>query len=207
MAPELESHSLQNDVQTDPVNWAKDCYITTRDLTSYEAFQPNLQRKILALGQGAFEKKSWRYIEVIGDNIANNNLFPDTSRLFGNTLFNDRISVKIIRETEQRHKLIRQSLFERAKMLELRKYFDESLDLIYDYFDKLFWDEKWDIADKALREVKVSEYSLDILLAILTSTLPAADKLSTRKKVFNDIEIELRERGDLDDTLLVGLEG
>lgn len=94
-----------------------------------------------------------------------------------------------------------------AQELEARDYEEASLDLIYDSVDELLQKGEFAEVDRVLREISVDELSVDLLLALLTATLPAADRLECRSTLFIQIEKSLRERNELDDTLLLGLEG
>lgn len=98
------------------------------------------------------------------------------------------------------------SFIERAQALDDREHFDTSLDLIYDSFDDLFRQEKWHKANRVLEEVDVSVLSVDIMLGILTATLPAARRLEYRGHLFGEIQASLAVRRELDDTILLGLE-
>lgn len=95
----------------------------------------------------------------------------------------------------------------RAQELEARGSEEASLDLIYDAIDELLRKGSFAEVDRILQEISVSELSVDLLLALLTSTLPAADRLQHRDALFSRIQKSLRDRDELDDTLLLGLEG
>lgn len=49
--------------------------------------------------------------------------------------------------------------------------------------------------------------SVDVLLGILTATLPASSRLASRSKLFGQIAETLEKRGEYEEGLLTGLEG
>ncbi len=95
---------------------------------------------------------------------------------------------------------------EYALVLEKDGHFDTSLDVIYDTFDDLFRQERWHQANEILEQIDVSVLSVDVMLGILTATLPAAHKLEYRSHVFDEVRASLAARNELDDTILMGLE-
>jgi len=94
----------------------------------------------------------------------------------------------------------------RAQRLESSGNVDAALDIIYDYVDKQLKTQRFYDIDQILTNVKVIEQSADILLALLTATLPARSKLSERAKFFSEVEEALKQRGEWENDLLVGLE-
>ena len=66
--------------------------------------------------------------------------------------------------------------------------------------------QKFYETDQLLQNINVSEYSVDLLLGLLTATLPARSKLRSRAQFFSEVEAVLKERGQWEDNLLVGLE-
>lgn len=185
MAPDTLIQNLLSNREIDlPLD--KQCYVAGRDSRDTPSFSRKVKLKGDLLPQVS---PFWTYRSP-GQGMSIDDIYSNLCR-----------SHKLIPVIEIKN------IIEDARQLEKKGDSDQSLDLIYDHFDKLFWSASWTVADDILRDVKVSKYSLDILLAILTSTLPAADKLPSRKTIFNNIENELRSRDELDNTLLVGLEG
>ena len=84
---------------------------------------------------------------------------------------------------------------------------DDLLDKIYDDFDKLFRAGLFWMADENLYHASyVAKYfPIDILIGILTITLPASNELSYRRQFYNQVEEVLNERGELEPGLLKGL--
>jgi antitoxin (DNA-binding transcriptional repressor) of toxin-antitoxin stability system len=95
----------------------------------------------------------------------------------------------------------------RAQRLDRRGRTDAALDLIYDQVDESMHRAQFDRLDSILANLPVADLSMDILLGILTATLPATRRLGSRAKLFQKIEQVLRNRGDYEEGLLVGLEG
>jgi hypothetical protein len=83
---------------------------------------------------------------------------------------------------------------------------EAALDLIYDRVEELLCTNRLFELDEVLRHIKVRETSLDTLISMLTTTLPVRGQLSSRKRFFNDVKEAAHERGELDDSLLAGLE-
>jgi hypothetical protein len=95
---------------------------------------------------------------------------------------------------------------ERAERLERSGNIDAALDIIYDQINWRLKEQKFYETDQLLQNVNVAEYSVDLLLGLLTATLPARSKLRSRAQFFSEVEAVLKERGQWEDNLLVGLE-
>lgn len=94
---------------------------------------------------------------------------------------------------------------EQAKQLEKRGRTDTALDLVYDQIDERLLAGRFTEVDQLLATVSVADLSLDLLLALLTATLPARNQLANRARFFAAIEETLRQREEYDDGLLIGL--
>lgn len=99
-----------------------------------------------------------------------------------------------------------ETFIDRARRLDEQGQADAALDLLYDSIDELLKTGKFNEVDEILSQMDVSEYSADILLGVLTATLPARDELKSRPQFFREVEQSLRRRGEYEDCLLVGLE-
>lgn len=82
---------------------------------------------------------------------------------------------------------------------------EAALDLIYDDIDQLLRHHRFAECDYVLCCTDVASCSVDILLALLTATLPAKAKLSTRAAFLQHVEQSLRSRNENPDELLEGL--
>lgn len=96
---------------------------------------------------------------------------------------------------------------EEAEDLVARNREDEGLDIVYDKLDRLLMSGSFAACDVMLQQVEVTRFSLDILLALLTVTLPASMELPTRAVYFEKVQAELKSRGLDTDELLSGLQG
>jgi hypothetical protein len=98
------------------------------------------------------------------------------------------------------------SFLEQAKRLAQRGQIDSALDIIYDQVDELLLAGEFHQVDDLLASATPEQLSIDLLLALLTSTLPAKSKLSNRSAFFRRVEDALQSRGELRDGLLIGLD-
>ncbi len=96
-------------------------------------------------------------------------------------------------------------LVERARTLERLGDSAAALDLVYDCIDDLLYADQFSLVACYLLEVDVGSCSVDILLALLTSTLPAKRKIGARAEFTRRIESELQRRGEDVTGLLAGL--
>jgi len=94
----------------------------------------------------------------------------------------------------------------RAQRLDSQRRTDAALDLIYDSIDGMMRKGEFSRLNLLLPQLNVNDLSADILLGLLTATLPARSRLSCRKEFYCDAEASLRDRDELEDGLLTGLE-
>jgi hypothetical protein len=90
--------------------------------------------------------------------------------------------------------------------LEKRGNVDAALDVLYDRVDDLLKAKQFPAVDDLLRQANVGSISVDVLLGLLTATLPARSKLAARSRFFADVEASLKARGEWENGLLAGLE-
>jgi len=95
---------------------------------------------------------------------------------------------------------------DRANKLDERGQTDAALDLIYDQVDALLRSGDFAQVDVVLDKVDVGSVSPDLLLGLLTATLPARTRLASRRAFFRRVEEKLKRREDWADNLLAGLE-
>ena len=98
-----------------------------------------------------------------------------------------------------------EGLIERASRLDTLKQTDSALDLLYDGIDDKLRNGEFEDVDRMLSRLKAVQLSADMLLGVLTATLPAKTKLPSRKKLLMTTETVLRNRGEYEDGLLAGL--
>lgn len=99
-----------------------------------------------------------------------------------------------------------EAFFDGASRLDKRGQTDAALDIIFDRIDEMLLANEFDRVDRLLREIKLSDFSVDLLLGFLTATLPAKNQLSYRDAFFKRVEQLLHNRGEAQDGLLVGLD-
>lgn len=97
------------------------------------------------------------------------------------------------------------SFIEQAKELDKQGHTDEAIDLIYDKIDEMLLAGYFHDVDLLLSTLSVSDLSMDLLLSILMATLPAKKRLVERDRFFKNVEQILRQRHELRDGLLIGL--
>jgi hypothetical protein len=83
---------------------------------------------------------------------------------------------------------------------------DTALDLLYDEMDVFLKNQQFKLIDNSLGIIEAGSLSADLLIGILTTTLPAKTKLPSRRDFFSRVEATLKKRGEWEDGLLVGLE-
>jgi len=98
------------------------------------------------------------------------------------------------------------SIIEHAKRLDDNGFVDAALDIVYDKVDTLLGKGEFEEVDALLKSVDPSSLSIDILLGLLTSSLPARTKLPSRGDLFIAVEKEVKRRGRWKNGLLSGLE-
>jgi hypothetical protein len=99
-----------------------------------------------------------------------------------------------------------ESFIRRARRLDAQGRTDAALDLIYDSVDELLRSNQFPEIDAIVARVAVEDCSTDILLGLLTATLPARTKLLLRKHFFWAVDRNLKTRPEYEGGLLAGLE-
>jgi len=100
----------------------------------------------------------------------------------------------------------RESFIQRAVRLDDQGRTDAALDLIYDSIDEMMRGGQFSELDSLLERLPTNTLSADMLLGVLTATLPARSRLANRKEFFCDVEACLKDRREFEDGLLTGLE-
>jgi hypothetical protein len=118
----------------------------------------------------------------------------------------DEITSRIENLLESRDAVARSSFLDRARRLGNVGQTDAALDIIFDQIDELLLSRDFARVDELLSTTLANDLSADLLLGILTATLPAKSHLVQRTTFYEQVEAALRERGELEDDLLVGLE-
>ena len=100
-----------------------------------------------------------------------------------------------------------ENFVERAVRLDKSGKTDAALDLIYDNVDSLLSNGKYEELDLMLKSVDADLLPTDILLGLLTATLPAKTKLPSRSNFFQLTEMQIKTRAEWEEGILTGLEG
>ena len=117
------------------------------------------------------------------------------------------VITKLIFKMEQTNHCTRhaRSFVDDAQRLASQGKIDAALDLIYDRADEMLLAGEFDELDAIIETLDVEQLSVDVLLGVLTITLPAKDKLTTRKEFFESVQRSLTDRGEYKEGLLTGL--
>lgn len=95
---------------------------------------------------------------------------------------------------------------ERATSLEQSGFSDSALDLVYDSIDELLHSGHFALCASVLDKLDVEKCSVDVLVGLLTATLPARTRIENRERFFRSVEQELGRRGSYEPAILKGLE-
>jgi hypothetical protein len=95
---------------------------------------------------------------------------------------------------------------DQARRLDEHAQTDSALDIVFDQIDEMLLAGEFQRVDRLLAETSPETFSADLLVGILTATLPARKHLANRSAFFTSVQRALRNRGQLVDGLLVGLE-
>jgi hypothetical protein len=167
-------------------------FVAIRSMVSDEAFTANLSRAVVQFVRDCewtssdIEVSTFDELEVEGN--------------FGRDPLWSISRVRFPRDTKHR------SFLEHARRLDASGQTDFALDIIFDQIDEMLLAGQFDRANQLLIDTAIDEYSVELLLGILTATLPAKDRLPERAEFFRRVEETLRSRGELKDGLLVGLD-
>jgi hypothetical protein len=99
-----------------------------------------------------------------------------------------------------------ESFVQSANRLDRAGHRNAAMDLIYDRIDEMMRRDQMPALDALQQSVPVEELTVDVLLALLTATLPVKKRLKARPDLFERTERVLRDRGEYEDGLLTGLE-
>jgi len=83
---------------------------------------------------------------------------------------------------------------------------DAALDVLYDRIEDLLKAKQFLALDELFQQAIADSMSVDIILGLLTATLPARKRLPTRSRFFATAESSIKTRGEWEEGLLTGLE-
>lgn len=99
-----------------------------------------------------------------------------------------------------------ESFIRHARRLDERGQTDIALDLIFDQIDEMLLAGQFECVNELLADIPTDKYSLELLLGILTATLPAKNRMPVRAAFFERVSRTLENRGERNEGLLVGLD-
>ena len=97
------------------------------------------------------------------------------------------------------------SVLVRCTALERQSRIDDAVDTLTEYIDNALIESEFDSVDDFLKELRVEDCSTDILITILTATLPANRELSERAAFVERVATELGKRNEPVRSLMWGL--
>lgn len=97
------------------------------------------------------------------------------------------------------------NIIDHAKRLEGHGHLELALDLIYDYVDGLARQDRLDECDIVFTSATPGSLSTDLLLAMLTATLPWKSRLRSRHRFLQSVRATFVARGESEENLLAGL--
>jgi hypothetical protein len=93
-----------------------------------------------------------------------------------------------------------------ADRLDRAGHRNAAMDLLYDRVDEMMRNGQLDLLEAVFQRAPVRKLSIDVLLALLTSTLPVRSRVASRPLFFATARESLIERGEYEEGLLTGLE-
>lgn len=175
----------------------KEIYKQARELSLLVNLSPNLPRRMLReVSEG---EKSYNIAGLYVRSLQAHEVNKKTSSHY-------EIKRRSFAPEFPRQDAHRNTFLGRAQRLDGLGQIDAALDLIYDSIDEILRHGQFSKLDSLLEQTLIEDQSTDLLLGLLTSTLPARSKLSSRKKFFSEVEVCLENREELEDGLLTGLE-
>lgn len=192
IAPETAGRSCRQSAAFDrdvppALDDPKELFVVIRSMVADDCFVANMSRAVVR-GINTYEAAS-----------------PSD---WGNALFQEPNSAWKLQvwKSSRIRKACRTSFLENADRLDKRGQTDAALDIIFDQMDEMLLAGEFDQVDRILAEVIPGSFSVELLLGLLTVTLPAKNRLRNRAPFFERVRQSLYERGETDEGLLVGLD-
>jgi hypothetical protein len=172
----------------------KALYLMATRLVSRNGFQPNLSREVMTARQ-AYERPDvdWELLPL---------------RRSSDDITSNRSATPLIADAPSRFNLSRPEgcFVVAAQKLADQGNVDSALDHIFDQADSLLLAGEFTALNEVIAGLDAERLSIDVLLAVLTISLPAKSKLPARSGFYCAVERLLRERGEFRDGLLSGLQ-
>ena len=164
--------------------------------------QPNTLRAIRRFSAGG-QKSVVRFWKRLKKKRLSEEALQAIFEAFGEVTESERLTSDFEKQATSAHT---ESFILRAQRLDNHERTDAALDLIYDSIDDLMRNEEFQRIESILARISITDLSTDILLGILTATLPAKSRLPNREEFFNAVEQTIRQRGEYEEGLLAGLQ-
>jgi hypothetical protein len=136
------------------------------------------------------------------------NLYKSPLEVIQTKRIDTEVYIQAVRVRLDRHSVAKseEKFMERVMRLEEKGNIDTALDLLYDKIDAKLKAGQLGEIDMFLQKLNVAILSLDLLLGILTASLPARYKLPPRGVFYKKVEEVLKQRNEWEENLLSGLE-
>ena len=157
--------------------YEKDLYRGTNRLVTTDGYQPNVSREAMT--------------EIRASD--------RTDVPYGKPLFPQKSSGHVKSVPIRSFVLDAQRIAEQGKV-------DSALDLIYERADEMLLAGEFSPLNKIISDLSVDNLTIDVLLAVLTISLPAKSKLPARSSFYLSVKQKLLERGEFREGLLTGLQ-
>ena len=118
----------------------------------------------------------------------------------------EKLSERIESRSTDEQKTALDEFLQPVMQLERRGHIDAALDVLYDRMDALLKAKQFAAMDALLQQANVDSLSIDVILGLLTASLPARSRLPARSKFYAEAETSIKRRGEWADGLLAGLE-
>jgi len=177
---------------------AKALFLDANQSTSLRHLTTNLGRAVVqnvhVLEFPAHDENAEEFSEIVGTVI-------DHALSYGN----DRYLLLADVQIANRLSLV-EDFLDRARRLDELGRIDSALDVVYNYIDEMLLAGKFSELDDRLSSTECDEYSVDLLLALLTITYAAKRHLPHRQRFYAQVEQSIRAKGEWEEGLLYGLE-
>lgn len=120
--------------------------------------------------------------------------------------FNDRLNELFADAPIDRSETTPAAFLDLARRLDKSGQTDAALDIVFDQIDEMLLAGKFKKVNQLLVDTETDNYSVELLLGILTATLPAKNQLQDRAEFYKRTARTLHSRGELQEGLLVGLD-
>lgn len=181
----------------------KDMFVSMRTMFYGRVLVANLSRQVVEIIR---ESERLGALRSVGGSLESHQweleFLPPTPNPFNPPSPGARIG-----EHAEFHRVLSPARFlQQANHLDRRGHTDAALDIVFEQIDELLLDGEFAQVDRLLSDIVPAAYSADLLLGILTITLPAKHRLSQRQMFYQQVEQALVQRDEMEDGLLVGLE-